>query len=660
MRSGFTSGRKSVGLAAATPKMDENYDLKGLNLVAPDQVMPAGETPFAINNRRYADNDDDTSVAMRTRRGSKYLSKAVGETLGAQNVAAKTADILLTPGLRIAIPFTASSTGVLTRYDLDISKAQNTRGYVIIEIYSDSIGLPNIKQAQSSITPSSVIVNTFSNVPIYFMDAPGVVSGQQYWAVVHMQDTGVGTYKLAQVAAGNVKKSEDEQKTWTSLGFGAHFKTYVSTAGAPKGWTKRYPEDTAKLTMFAQGTKLFTVPNTPANPTELGTNLIHATSTKVRFLNLDERTFIIDQVNVMRMWDGVAAPANVTAIPTALGATVNAVIFQNRLLTVPKNDQTRIDFSALYDFTTAFPSVNFFYIGRPKSEDWITAFAEYRDAITVFTKETKYTLTGSEISTFQPTPHVGTKGAISQEAIAVGTSAIYFMADDRQIYSWNGTNDTVLSKKVFPELKKIADLSKVRLHVFNNQLRVYYNRNPDNEVNCMLLYDIAEAQWYKDTGRYVAGSMEWNFDNNELVEFSSRGGWIFYGEQGYSDLGKSIAFKYWTNYKSYGSGAAKDRIKRFRPVVRPAPANYYLNVGKDIDFQNRPVFTPWLVDSGGAQWGTFNWGDGTTYGGSALVDNTVAMSGRGKHTQFRFEYEGIDNPVLILGYIAQIKSGRPR
>lgn len=657
MQSSFNSRGRRV-IATATPKMDETYDLKGLNLVAPDQVMPAGETPYLQNARRYADNTDETSVAMRTRQGSVVLSTPVGEAINVQNAATATGDIEVSPEQQVAIPFTPASNGAVTKVALPMKKIGSARGYVLVEIWDNALSLPGRLIARSSINPS-LIGASYAEVAALFMDAPALLSTQSYWIVVKVQLLGTGTYYLNKTATGAVNTSADIGQTWVARTYNAKYKVYMSTAGFIKGFTKRYPEDTAPYTIFALGTGLQKVTNLGV-PTVLEAGVVDAAADFVRFANIDERTYWLDGVNAARLWNGVDAPAAVTAIPSDNGVPVNMLFLENRMLVVPKGDQTRVDFSALYDFETAFPSVNFFYIGRPKSEDWITAWHNFRDGATIFTKETKYTLTGTSIQTFQPTPHAGTKGAISQEATAVGKEAIYFMADDRNIYAWNGSADTLISKKIFPELKKIADLSKVRLHLFNNQLRIYYNRNPDTDVNCMLLFDIVEGQWYKDTGRQVMGSMEWTFDNNELVEFSSKAGWLFFGENGYSDLGKPISFKYWTAYKSYGSGAAKDRIRRFRPVVRPAQSDYYLSVGKDIDFKNTPDMRPWLVSSGGAAWGTFNWGDGTKYGGARLVDNTAAMSGRGKHTQFRFEHEGIDQPVFLLGYIAMVNSGRPR
>lgn len=645
--------------ASSKTTIDETYDLKGLNLVAPDQVMPAGETPFAINNRRFADNDDETSIAMRTRQGSTRLSTPVGETLNIANTGTITQDIPLTTAVQVAIPFTPSSTGVLTKFEATLKKSLNTRGYVIIEFYNDHIGLPNRLIATTSIAPSS-ITGSFTSVSSYLIDAPDVVASTQYWAVFKMQELGVGTYSLAGTATGSYATSINAGDTWVLATGSARFKTYVSTAGIVKGFTKRYPEDTDFLTLFAFGVDIYQMTDAGVS-TVLDAAGVDVAADTVRFTNIDERTFWSQMgEKQLRVWDGTGAVADCPAVTTALGFPVNQIIFQNRLMTIPKDDQTRVEFSALYDFVTPYPVTNFFYIGRPKSPDWITAWHEFREGMTVFTKETKWTVLGSDIQTFQPTAHVGTKGAISQEATARGNEAIYFMADDRHIYAWNGSTDKQISFKVGPELKKILDLDKVRLTVYKNQLRVYYNRNPDANITHMLLYDIEQDQWFHDTGRPVLGSLEWVFDNNELVEVSSRAAAFYFGERTYSDLGRPIDFKYWTAYKLYGSSMSKKRIKRFRPIVRPADSAYYLKVSKDIDFQNRPNTRPYLVDAGGAKWGTFNWGDGTIYGGSKLVDNKSPMSGRGKEIQFRFEHNGIEQPVGLFGYATLVKVGRPR
>jgi hypothetical protein len=285
----------------------------------------------------------------------------------------------------------------------------------------------------------------------------------------------------------------------------------------------------------------------------------------------------------------------------------------------------------------------------------------------IFTHETKHILYGSDIGSFTRKEAIGTKGAVTQEAIVADRNYIYFMADDKHIYRFNGVEDEILSEVVEPELQTITDVTKVRLHLYRNQLRVYYAKGTDTQPTNMLLLELSKKdsnkylQWFADTGRAVLGSLEWTQDNNQLIEFSSKVGAMYLGETTDSDLGKAIDMKYWTKYKLYGSGMAKDRIKRFRLFVRPSDAPYVLRVGKDIDFNNDPTMVNYTVDGGGTKWGNFVWGDGSLWGNSSeFIDNKVAMSGRGKFTQYRFECAEVESPVELYGYGSLIKSGRPR
>lgn len=650
MRSGFSQGRRNI-VASSRPRVDEVYDMKGLNQIAPDQVMPEGETPFTINSRRYARNENDTRVAVRTRLGSINLSTPVGETLDTKNTNAVIGDLAFSTEQSVAFSFVAGSSGALTKLAFHLKKASNTGGHVIVEVRDNNSGMPGQLIAKTSIKSSDIGVD-YGDVETRLMDAPAMTETATYWCVLKAQRLSIGTYYLAQTAGSGLSVSTDDGATWTAQNVSAQFKTYISTLALIKGYTKRYPSNKNNRTMFALGTNVYAVPDNPTVPVVVDSN-IHLNAQKVRFAHVDNLTVWTDGIGPLRQWDG----DDVINVPGAPLAPSNVIVFKNRMMVVPSTDPTLVKFSALYDFKS-WPSVNFFYVPRPKSPDPITGWVEFQDNLVIFTHETKHVVFGSDISTFTRKEAIGTKGAVSQEAMAVDRNNIYFMADDKMIYAYNGSTDRLISGKVEPELQS-ADPKSVHFHIYRNQLRVYYEKAATGQ-RCMLLLDIEQDQWFKDTGRNVLGSIEWTHNDNELVEFSSRAGWIFQGETGNSDLGKAIDFKYWTAYKNYGSGAAKDRIKRFRPIVRPADSQYYLKVGRDVDFNDTPDMRDWLVDGGGAVWGSFVWGDGTKYGGKKMIDNTAAMSGRGKHTQYRFEHDGVDQPVELYGYIALVKSGRPR
>lgn len=651
MRSSFGRTQRKI-VATTEPKMDETYDLRGLNLIAPDQIMPKGESPFTINSRMYARNEGESRVANRTRMGSIRITTAVGETLSTQNVGTGTGDLAITPTRIVAQPFDAGADGALTRTDLEIKRNAGATGHVIVEIAADNGGLPGSVIAESSIL-SSAITTSYQYLASYFMDAPALTNGEQYWILVYTQDNGAGEYSIRQTADSGALDMDtvDDRLSWTTLGVSFRFKSYLAEDNGVKGYHRRYPSNGNKRTLFASAGDIHEAEDDGTTTTIDAT--LNAGSAAVRFAFVDDKSIWVNGINAPRWYDGTTV-SNLTNAPLA---STHVIIHQGRAFFV--TDKTLVRFSELYDFTT-YPSVNFFYVPDPKNSDPITGWRSFQDNLVIWTHETKHIVYGSDISSFTRKEAIGTKGAVSDEAIAVDKNNAYFMADDGTVNAFNGISDKDISGKMEPEFSAIVDKSKVRLHLYRNQLRVYYAKAPAAYNNRMALYDIATDQWFMDTGRNVTGSLEWTQDDNELIEFSSVAPWMFQGEQNYSDVGKAIDWKYWTNYKIYGSGASKKRVKRFRPVLRTVDANYTMLVGKDMDFANRPDMREYIVSGGGAKWGSFVWGDGTKYGRNRMIDEKSAMSGRGRHIQYRFERKGVETPVELYGYIAQVKEGKAK
>ena len=647
-------------MAGSTTLLDETYDLRGLNLVLPDMIKPTGETPYATNFRMYAREQGESRVAIRTRKGSERITTAVGETLDAQNVASSTGDLSFSKDKIIAQPFTAGASGALSRLDFEIKKVAGTTGHILVQVCTDNGGIPGEVVAKSSIL-SSLVTTSYAYLSSYLMDLPGVINGTQYWALLYVQDNGSGLYYVNQTAdAGALDlESTDGEETWHSIGSSFRFKSYIASNSGVKGYHRRYPSNGNKRTLMAAGGSLYEVQDN-GTVTEIDSTL-DASSEYVRFAFVDDKSFYVNGINAPKQWDG-SNVTNITGAP--LGAKL-VKIYQGRAFFLV--DKTRFVFSELYDFAT-YPSVNFFYVPDPKSNDGVTGAIPFHDNFLIFTHETKHQLIGSDISSFTRKEAEGTKGAVSDEAICADRSYCYFMSDDKQIYAWNGASDILLSDKIQTELSAIPDKTKVRLHLKDNQLRVYYPSATSSYNDRMVVLDISNSnfkngdfRWYLDTGRNVAGSLEWNQDdNNDLIEFSSKSPWMFRGEKTGSDLGKPIDFKYWTAYKTYGKGSAKKRVKKFRPLVRVTDADYTLSVGKDIDFADNPDMRAYVVSGGGAKFGSFIWGDGTIWGKKHFIDKPAGMSGRGNHIQYRFEREGVETPVELYGYIAQVKVGKPK
>lgn len=655
MQSAFNAPQPKIE-ASSKGFVDEQYDLKGLDMALPDQVSEENSSPYLTNVRRYAREENETRVAARTRKGSIKITVPANQTLDAQNVDTATGDLAFSTTHILAQPFDAGASRALTRVAPEIKADSTSRGHVIVDICSDNNGVPGTVIASSSILSSS-ITTSYQYLDSYLVDAPSLQSGEQYWLLLYIQDNGSGEYYVRQTAdAGALDlESDDEGSSWASIGSSFRFKSYLSDDEGVKGFHRRYPSDGANRTLFAAGEDLYSAED-DGTVSSIYSG-IDATADKVRFAEVDDRTMFVDGINVPKWWNGSA----VTTIANAPTAASLVKIHQGRAFFL--SDKTLWRFSDLFEFES-YPSVNFFYVPSPKSPDGVTGARTFQDNFVIFTHETKHIVYGNDISTFTRKEAIGTKGAVSDEAIAVDRNYCYFMADDKNLYAWAGGDDILLSDRVYPELTGIQDVSKVRLHLYNNQLRVYYPSNGSPFNDRMLLLDLTysnfskrDFQWFMDTGRPVVGSLEWNQDDNELIEFSSRTPWMLKGEQNYSDVGKAIAFRYWTKYKNYGSSASKKRIKRFRPFLRTVTSDYALLVGRDLDFADDPDMREYIVAGGGAKWGAFVWADGTKFGKRRYIDKKSAMSGRGNQIQYRFEREGVETPVELYGYFSLLKVG---
>ena len=649
MRSSFSGNRRQIQ-ATSLVKIDETYDLKGLNLTLPDEVMKQGETPYTINSRMYARNDEESRVANRTRKGASHLSDPIGETADTSNTATSTGDAEITTTRILLQKWTAGANGALTKLEPHIKKAAGARGHIIVEVYSDNSGFPGQLLGQGSILAQD-ITTSYQYLPAYFIEAPTIANASDYWVAYYVQDNGSGSYYINQTAGSDAMYSVDELVSLSSLGGDTRFKTYLSTAKGVEGWHLYYPSSAANnRILIASNGKLYTVVKSTGVATEIAD--VQA-DVPVRMDQVDDKVIFVDGFSTAKWWDGTDVTV-VNNVPVA--DPKNVIIWNNRAFF--QTGPTRYDFSGLYDFES-YRSVDFFYVPNPKSADHVVGHVIFRDNLTIFTHETKHIIIGTNLSNFTRKEAVGTKGAVSQEAIVADRNYIYFMADDKMIYKWAGGDDIPVSIKMEPEFQGIQDPSKVRLSLSRGQLRVYYSKTSGYNDR-MALYDINFDQWFMDTDHPCVGATELYLDNNELIEFSSLVGRIYYGETQYSDLGRRIDWKYWTNYKSYGSAAARKRVKRFRPILRTADADYTMLVGKDMDFNNTPDMREYIVSSGGAKWGEFVWGDGTVWGGSKHTQEKAPMSGRGNHIQYRFERSGVDTPVELYGYSSQYKTGRPK
>lgn len=658
-------------MVLASQSMDQVYSLRGLNMITPDQLMDGststtGQSPYTINSRMFAPSTaNDPRTAVQSRKGAGFYTQPVGEAVDAlyTTTTGQTNQPLsnLTNFAQRFTPLTNNK--VLDAVDILI-KSNTSNDNVLVKIYQDSSGNLGTLLATSSLSRSS-ITSSYTYVKCYFPQAPILSTANNYWIVVSLpESTTTNSLHLSRNTTGaNLMISNDGSTTFATTTGGINFNTYLATAGTITGNHRFVTKGGIKQTLFAfttsTSTSIYQVTNESTGAiTQIASGL--SVTTRTRFRTVYDKTYIITGLDQMRIWDGTTMTVSVAtfAIPD------NMIIYHDRAWYYSRAEPTKLYFSNIYPDLQTVPSVNFQYVPDTSSPDPITGFVPFQDQLVIFTRDSKYLLLGDDVSTLGLSQSPGgTKGAVSQEVIASGEKVVYFFSIDGGAYYYDGAQDISLGDPIQPEQDNITDVQSMDSIVTEKEWRIYYKETGDLYHTHMLMLDLRFNEWFMDTEVYTRLPVAQYLEANTLVEASSTMGALYYGEAQNSHLGGPIKFKYWTNYKKYTSGIAKDRVRTFRAIFDSPDRTINVLVGKDADFDNSPGYQTVTLSASGVLYdGGETYGSATAlYGQGARVSQPrISLSGRAMNTQYRFEKDVIGTLVKLYGYEGIIKSSRPR
>lgn len=632
----------------ATEKVIQSFS--GLNTTYPYTQLKDSESPYFYNVRLYARNASDRRVAVGTRKGPGFYSVPLGETVDQQQTTTTgAADNATTTTTWLAAKFIAGATGRLSKVEINVKINSSPTQHLMVKIYSDSGGSPGTLMATSSILSSS-IGSSYDYEVARFIEAPQVASGTSYWIVAHMQAGGSGSYAWSSTTAATTSKtSANSGGSWSTTSYALNIKTYVSTNKAFLGGIRYTPSNATAKTIIAADTAIYSVSDVTGAITSIKTGL-SASATEYNYAQWNDKLYYCNGQDAPRQWDGTTDSA-VTNAPV----TSKFVIFhKNRMWLVDRDNPTKLWFSDLGD-VNAWTSTNFIYAPSPKSGDPITGLTVFQDNLVVFTRKTKYVLFGDDPGNFVLRQSSGKKGSVNQACISSDSNYIYFLADDG-VYRYNGSSDDLISDPIQTEIDNMADKTKASGVVHNNYYRLYYPITASSNNDACILWDTLNSFWLRDSGTYV--DKPFIGEDNTLYEGSSRIGAVFRAEQAYSDMGKSISFKYWTKY--FGDGLHKIFLRRVIPSVRLQTQPYDLEVYIDVDQRNSvPISSTIPSQASGQTWGSGNtWGGGEVWGSNTVSTPNPIAGTEGYWHQIRFEQQGVDTPVEILSYILQLRSRR--
>lgn len=312
---------------------------------------------------------------------------------------------------------------------------------------------------------------------------------------------------------------------------------------------------------------------------------------------------------------------------------------------------TQIPTSASEQWYNAWRSVDYWYVPRPYNGSPVVGTIPFQDALTVFTQDNKYVISGYDTGSFFLRQSTGAMGALSWKSIAVDENYIYFVAKDG-LYRYNGSADEKISKLVSPLFDACPRKEDIRPVVWKNQVRFYMasSGSPVNDI--CLIWEKDLEEWQYDTDVYVDDAI-WYKDTNDdqdLIEFSSLVPTMYRAEENYHSLGAPIDFEYRFRYDSMKSPGQKKRIKRFVPILQGVDTSYPLTVAMDKDFENSPKIKRVLLVVNGSTLDNFDLGDGTILGGNkSFRAKRQSYSGYANYWQFRLLRNAVNNRVAFVG-----------
>jgi len=604
--------------------------------------------------------------SIGTKKGPGFYGVAPGQTTGVtQTSTTGGTDVALTTTSWAASSFTAGSTARMPRADFRV-KQGGTAGTapIIVELWSDSSG-PAAKLASSSISVASV-TSSYQLIQVNFIEAPALVSGTKYWWVLYQQSNGTGGYlwSASSTYASSGLTSVNSGTTWSS-GNGFNFTNYLATNGGTLGGGRfnvggtNY--DVIAIKEVAGTTGVYWINPSTGALTSISTGL----SSSATYYSFAYSTGILVYCNGFdspRQWNGstdVAIAVVDSGNNNLLSAPAMLVVSHKNRWFFLENGTSRVVFSEVGTATT-YLSTNFIYVPSPNNGDAPNSMFELQDYLWFGARKAKWVLSGSDSSSFVLRRSTASKGTVTQPAVVVDGNFAYFASDDG-FYSCNGTTDTIISRAITPDYQALADLTKIVMVVWNNQLRCYvpYAGSPVN--NGLMMLDLVNGGWFLDNNAYVSVAFRYQQKGDPLllIECSSLVGQAFKAEQQYSDLGKPIKLEYYDAPQAMGDpGLFKQVLFYYVRFVTEA-GSYTIDCQMDKELQNSPASYPVNLQGGGAKWGTAVWGS-FVWGQSNFDEFTVPVSGEYRWFQPRFVITGADTPVELQGYSLVYLLEQPR
>lgn len=597
-----------------------------------------------------------------TRKGFDYYSAAAGKTENDTITStAGAADQPFNNTTRLAQVFTSTVSQRLNMVELNIKNSASATGTVIVEIWSSVSSQPGVLLATSSIA-SSAIATTYAYVTASFAEAPLVVASTDYWIVVYVQNVSSGSYYLSSTTAETTAlSSSDSGLTWATNTFALNFKETYSTSGGVIGLHRAYKSDGTKVTLFVQGTVLYSVNDTTGALTTVKSGL-NANATAYRFVTVNDVVYYVNSYDGLRKWD-FTTESQIVATNYSLICSHKGLLFL-----VPTLDTTAVVYSNFGEYEV-FTSTDFVYADAPNTGDPIVALKPLNGYLIIQTLNNKFILSGDDNATFSIDEAPDQKGTYTQETMDADANAIYYLSNDG-VYQSNGSESKLLSTDIYQEIVDLPNKEKSCLIV--NKGRLYLWCTPAGETSNSKCYVFAlnygdnggTTESY-DTNAFVSRAVNGFRDSDKLIVGSSRLGQVYYQElssNDYSNLGGLINFELRTHYMVGISPAVLKEVRDWQPRFGGQSGNYTISCEYAYDLRNNwTVYDTPNVQGSGITYGSGKiYGIGEVYGTSAETQAGLYIPGEYRRFAVRYKHYAARQPQKFLGHTLVIQTRRIR
>lgn len=613
---------------------------------------------------RLAQNARITTLGeYDTRKGFDFHSAAAGETQDqAQTSTTGAADQSFNAVTRLAQPWTAGASGRLTKYEVRLKNDASATGTVLVEHWTNSSGSPGTLVARSSIAASD-ITSSYAYLTARFADAPSVTSGTTYWIVVYVQATASGSYKWSSTtSATTAKSSSNSGSTWSATSFALNFKQHYGTSGAIKGLHRAYKSDGTSVTLFAQGTVLYSVDDVTGALTTVKGGL-SSSATHYRFVTVNDIVYYVNGFDGLRKWNFTTE--------SQVNSTNYTLICEHKglLFLVRKDDPNKVDYSNFAAYET-FTSTDFIYVPSPKTGDPVTALQSLNGYLIIPTLDNKFILSGDDNATFSLDEAPDQKGTYTQETLTADKNFIYYLSDDG-VYRSNGSEAQLLSEGNYQDIMSLANKDSAIVNVNKGRLYLWFRSAGSSFNDSCYVWNLnygsggADCLESYDTKAYVARAVTAFRDSDDMLVASSLVGQVYWQEKSsndYTNLGGDIDFLLQTHYMVFGSPAVLKEIRYWEPRFGAQSGNYDINCEYASDLRdNWQLYQAVNMQGSGSLWGasTTIWGS-FTWGSTAETQAYLYVPGEYRRIALRYKHFATRQPNSFLGHSLVVQTRRIR